>query len=283
MSNEKKSQKQNQPQPQQQTEDSLGQTELAKLLTNIKSRREFLSEQHQEYDYITKTGIHGLTIARESAKTDITALQNDYERRVAKCCARIFVVGGTRESVKDTLLSATEMDAVTVVADALYESIVRKVQPYLGEPPKLTIRANQSLVDSLAQAYLRYAPDSAYPKLPMEMLEGYLGTSGDDVTTALLNVVRTMVKNTAARPIAPIFAQEVCIKEALRLEVVEEPVAVVVTGMTAADVPDFEANFFPTRPFVVINLDEITGSPEVALKAAAKVLAKQMGLEVQTK
>lgn len=248
------------------------------MLSTIRARREFLSEQHQEYDYITKIGIHGLTIAREQAKSDIAGLQAEYEKRVSEVCARIFVVGGTPQAVKDTLLSAKEMDAVTVASDALYESTVRQVQPLLGEPPKLTIRAAEELVQSLALAYNRYAPNSAWPRVPMHLLEGYLGTTTDQIKEALMTIIRTVVRATADRPVQAVFAQDVCVKEALRLEVVDEPLAIVVTGLTKEDVKDFENEFFPGRPFTVIDLD-VQKQPEVALKAAAKVLSKQLGLE----
>ncbi len=289
MSNEKQKPKTQQPQttpenPPAQTQPSpqpeVEQTRLAQLLTQIGARREFLSEQHQEYDYTTKLGIHGLTIAREQAKTDIAMLQIEYERRVAQVCARIFVIGGDSQGVKDTLLSASEMEAVTVQSDALYDSIARKVLPYLGEPPKMTIRASEALVQAIAVAYLRYAPESAWPKVPMQMLEGHLGTTGEAVNANLLQIIRTVVRQTAEKPVQAVFAQEVCIKEALRLEVVEEPLAIVVTGLTKEDIPDFENHFFPGRPFTVIDLDTVK-RPEVALKAAAKVLAKQMGLETK--
>ncbi len=250
------------------------------MLTTIKARREFLSEQHQEYDYITKTGIQGLTIARESAKTDIAALQSSYEKRVGEVCARVFVVGGTNQQVKELLLSANEMEAVTVPADALYQSIARNVTVYLGEPPKLTVRAGAAIVEELARAYLRYAPDSTYPTIPMQMLEGYLGTDTEAIRNAVLNIIRTVVKNTANKPVAAIFAQDICIREALRLEVVEEPVPLVVTGLTTDDVADFEAVFFPGRPSVVVDLDKAK-SGDVALKAAAKQLTKALGLEAK--
>ena len=248
---------------------------LKQLMDQIQEKRKFIEIDNQEYDPITKTGIPGLTIAKNQAKEDLVVLEKTYEKRVGEVCARLFCVGGQPEALKE-MKAIAEQQAIVVNADTLFEMIADKCMPYTSTPCRFTVTAGMVMREELMKAYLRYCPDTReYPTIDGNLFDSRLGEEPVAARAALVKIIR-IAASTASKPLAVTYAQEMAIRKAVELKVDEEPLAVVVLGLVADDVRDFEKGFFPGRPSEVINVDSVKNF-EAALKAAGKKLDKKMG------
>lgn len=228
----------------------------------------------EEYDPVLKSGIPGLTIAKNEAKQELYYLEKDYEKRVGDVCARVFCTGGTAEEI-DEMRAAAQKQGVVVDADQLFVMIAKKCLPHTSNPRRYTVQASMVMRDELAKAYHRYCPDSEYPRVEQQYFESVLGETDTEVVAGLVNIVRRMARGTASKPLAVTYAQEIAIRTAVDLKVIDEPLAIIVLGLTPEDVPEFETAFFGGRPSEVIKVDKVKDY-EAALKAAGKRLEKKL-------
>lgn len=247
---------------------------LAKIMEQMQEKRSFIEVPNTEYDPVTRQGIPGLNIAKAEAREALERLEAQYLNRLGEVCARVFCVGGTAEQVQKLRLAA-EQHAVVVNADTLFQMIAEKCMPFTGNPVRFTTTASMIMRDELAKAYLRYCPDSEFPRVEPQFFDEQLG---DDPVTArqkLASIVKRASKLTAKKPLAVTYAREIAARLAFDLKVSDEPVAIVVVGIDPDDLPDFDANFFPGRPSEVIEVDKVKNA-EGALNAVGKKLEKKM-------
>lgn len=225
------------------------------------------------YDPRTKTGTHGVEIAKAQAKDELRKMNAEYLKRISEVCAKVLVVGGTPENQKAAKLVAQEQEAVVVSAASLYDELYEAVKPFMvGRQQQLTLRAIHELERQIGSVYSRYAPRSHWPRVPMQFIDSAV----NDID-GFIPIVQATMENTQGKPILPAIASVIALREAVRLSYDEEPVAIVVTGIRRQDLPAFETSFFPGRPAVVIDLDKVK-NVEGAFKSAADKLAKAMGL-----
>lgn len=248
---------------------------LKTLLTEISQKQKFLAIPQQEYDPVLKTGIPGLTIARNEAQRELEVLEKAYEKRIGEVCARIFCVGGSPQALKEMKLVAEETGTIVVMANTLFEMIADKMLPHTSNPPRFTVTASMVMREELAKAYLRYAPDSTYPDVDMSLFDSKIGDDPVLQRSALAAITKQAAKRTASKPLAVTYAQEIAVRTTVDLRVDEEPLAIVILGLTADDIKEFEDNFFPGRPSEVINIDSAKNF-EAVLKGAAKKLEKKL-------
>lgn len=234
-----------------------------------------------EYDPILKTGVPGLTIAKNEAKQEMYYLEKEYEKRIGDVCARVFCVNGTPEAVEE-MRAVSKKQAVVIDADTLFIMIAKKCLPHVSNPRRYTVQASMIMRQELAKAYNRYCPNSEYPRVEQQFFDSVLGETDTEVIAGLVQIIRRMARLTASKPLAVTYAQEMAVRHAVDLQVIDEPLAIVVLGLTPEDVPEFDAGFFGGRPSEVIRLDRVKDFA-AALAAAGKRLEKKMGKsEVET-
>lgn len=247
---------------------------LAELMASMEEKKAILALDNHEYDPVLRTGTPGWNIARAEAKEALDKLEAAYLQRLGGVCARVFCVGGTPKQIEKMRLAA-EQQSLAINADILFQMIAEKCLPYTGNPTRFTTTCSMIMRDELAKAYLRYCPTSEFPRVAPETFDEALGEDSDTARRNLASIIKRAAKLTAAKPLAAMYAKDMALRLASSLRVAEEPVAIVVVGITSEDLPDFEAEFFPGRPSEIIDVEKAK-SAEGALAAAGKRLEAKM-------
>lgn len=268
---------------------------LGELMQGIREATEFLENQNpnlnltgqetpserqaklQQIEQFAKSA-SGHRIARREAKDKLAVNKAEYRKRLAQTVATVLVIGGDESAQQTVNLSAQEMGAISVRGSAVFEHIADRVIKYLGPNYFFNLTSSGLMAKLVADTFQAYGLAVKRPRVPSSWLESSIGNTEEEAKARLVTMGGEMTR-AAQMPIQAVFAQDLVKEDAVRLEITEEPVPVVVIGLTKEDIPEFQRNFFAGRPVVVVDLNEVK-NPEGALKAAAGKLASQMGLEV---
>ena len=206
------------------------------------------------------------------AEEEIESILNGYKKLLTGELTKIYVTGSDKKKLAEFKLLATELPgAVAVDADALYRRITTPAVPLYEQTKKFS--NDVALVienDIMTAAQMNNVTPNDFP----HVAANYLESTFEDPEASILKIVRETVEKVAGTEMQQNMLTQFIFSEALRLEVSEVPVFVVIVGIKENEIVDFERRgFFGGRPQVVVNLDTAKNF-EGALRSATNKLAK---------
>ena len=251
--------------------------DLAKIVDKIKTLREMSSIDLQGWD---RTTLPAMENAKNNAKYGLEAARNEYRMGIYHNSGVVLIVGTTEECNEFEVL-ALEMGAVVVDGAFVYRSIATSIEGKLGNERRLILDLVGDIRSQAGYVCNLLGLNGSFLDVPKECYDKSMGSLEEIIEIVRKTIREGGAKDVDAKPIgdtvAVLNARNELFMRCEALDVAEIPVAVVVLNLSKDEIEGFQKFFLPNRPSAVLIASEVK-NPEMALKKAAKELAKKLGM-----